>query len=65
MIRSIVVRERTATYAATVSTESLRPGPRSGYPNLLLAGDWTQRGMPATIEAAVSSGHECAGMLTP
>ena len=63
LTRSLVVRERTATFAATVETERLRPGPRSPYANLLLAGDWTVRGMPATIETAVRSGHHCADLV--
>jgi squalene-associated FAD-dependent desaturase len=63
LTRSLVVRERTATFAATVETEPLRPGPRSPYANFLLAGDWTQRGMPATIETAVRSGHRCAEII--
>ncbi|HKY31222.1 MAG TPA: hydroxysqualene dehydroxylase HpnE [Candidatus Polarisedimenticolia bacterium] len=62
--RALVVRERAATFSATVESEPLRPGRRSPYPNLLLAGDWTLRGMPATIEAAVRSGRACAEQLT-
>jgi squalene-associated FAD-dependent desaturase len=58
--RTMVVKERAATFAATVPTEPLRPGPLTPYGNLLLAGDWTERGMPATIEAAVRTGHRCA-----
>jgi hydroxysqualene dehydroxylase len=61
--RWLVVRERAATFAASVETEPLRPGPRSPWPNLALAGDWTVRGMPATIEAAVRSGHLAADLL--
>ena len=63
LTRSMVVRERTATFSATVATEPLRPGPRSCYPNLVLAGDWTVRGLPATIETAVTSGHQAAEIL--
>jgi squalene-associated FAD-dependent desaturase len=62
--RSMVVRERSATFAASVQTEPLRPGPRTPYGNLLLAGDWTERGMPATIETAVRAGHRCADLIT-
>lgn len=61
--RWLVVRERAATFTATLETEPLRPGPRSPWPNLLLAGDWTMRGIPATIEAAVRSGQMCARMV--
>ncbi len=37
-----------------------RPGTESRYPNLLLAGDWTATGLPATIEGAVRSGFSAA-----
>ena len=63
--RSMVVRERSATFAATVATEPLRPGHLTPYANFLLAGDWTERGMPATIETAVRTGHRCAEILMP
>ena len=63
LVRSQVVRERTATFSASVETEPLRPGRRSGFDNLWLAGDWTERGMPATIETAARTGHACANQL--
>jgi squalene-associated FAD-dependent desaturase len=63
LLRSLVVRERTATISATVETEPLRPGMTSPYVNLLLAGDWTERGLPATIETAVRTGHRCADRI--
>ena len=65
VVRSMVVRERTATFSATIETEPLRPGPRSGLQNLLLAGDWTAQELPATIEAAVRSGYRCADIILP
>jgi uncharacterized protein with NAD-binding domain and iron-sulfur cluster len=38
----------------------LRPGPVSDVPGLFLAGDWTDTGLPATIEGAVRSGLRAA-----
>jgi hypothetical protein len=29
----------------------------------MLAGDWTQTGLPATIEGAIRSGHRAAELL--
>jgi hypothetical protein len=29
-----------------------------------LAGDWTDTGLPATIESAVDSGHRAAALIT-
>lgn len=55
-----VVKERRATFAETPANEALRPGPDCGVPNLFLAGDWTVRGLPATIEGAIRSGRLAA-----
>jgi uncharacterized protein with NAD-binding domain and iron-sulfur cluster len=38
----------------------LRPGPATKWRNLHLAGDWTQTGLPATIEGAIRSGVSAA-----
>lgn len=54
-----IVRERRATFAATPVQDARRPGPRTSWRNLVLAGDWTNTGLPATIESAIRSGH-CA-----
>ena len=35
---------------------------QSGFDNLVLAGDWTDTGLPATIESAVMSGHRAAAL---
>ncbi|HXC53927.1 MAG TPA: hydroxysqualene dehydroxylase HpnE [Rhizomicrobium sp.] len=55
-----IVKERRATFAATPEQQRLRPGPVTRRANLLLAGDWTDTGLPATIEGAVRSGHAAA-----
>ena len=58
-----LVRERRATFAATAAQEARRPGPRVGPANLLLAGDWTATGLPATIEGAIRSGRVAASLV--
>ena len=58
-----VVKERRATVAATAEQERLRPGPRTGLANLVLAGDWTATGLPGTIEGAIRSGRTAAEVL--
>jgi hydroxysqualene dehydroxylase len=58
-----VVKERRATFAATATQERLRPGARTGVANLVLAGDWTATGLPATIEGAIRSGRTAAEAL--
>ena len=55
-----VVKERRATFAQTPAAAHLRPGCRTAVANLLLAGDWTNTGLPATIEGAVRSGFTAA-----
>jgi len=41
----------------------LRPPSRTQFDNLFIAGDWTATGLPATIEGAVQSGQDCAGIV--
>src|SRR5258708_28485697 len=55
LLHSVIVKEREATLSHTVEFDSLRPGPRTSISNLILAGDWTDTGLPATIERAVMS----------
>lgn len=55
-----IVKEKRATFAATPEQDALRPNAATDYANLVLAGDWTQTGLPATIEGAIRSGHKAA-----
>jgi hydroxysqualene dehydroxylase len=55
-----IVRERRATFAATPVQDRRRPGARTHCGNLFLAGDWTDTGLPATIEGAIRSGNRAA-----
>jgi zeta-carotene desaturase len=54
-----VVREHHATFSLA-SGEPPRPPSRTAVGNLWLAGDWTDTGLPATIEGAIVSGHRAA-----
>jgi squalene-associated FAD-dependent desaturase len=58
-----IVRERRATFEATPEQHALRPGARTQWTNLVLAGDWTDTGLPATIEGSVRSGNRAADLL--
>jgi squalene-associated FAD-dependent desaturase len=58
-----VIKEKRATFAQTPAALRLRPGPLSRWRNLVLAGDWTDTGYPATIESAVRSGAAAAKCL--
>ena len=58
-----IVKEKRATFAATPAQESRRPHAATRWTNLVLAGDWTQTGLPATIEGAIRSGFTAADRL--
>ena len=61
VVRARVVRERAATWANGWEEQEFRPGPVTPARGLLLAGDWTATGLPATAEGAVRSGERAAG----
>ncbi len=59
-----IVKERRATFAATPEQDARRPAPCTAWDNLLLAGDWTATGLPATIEGALRSGRTAADLIS-
>jgi squalene-associated FAD-dependent desaturase len=58
-----IVRERRATFAATPAQDAKRPSAETRWRNLALAGDWTNTGLPATIEGAIRSGNRAAEVI--
>jgi hydroxysqualene dehydroxylase len=58
-----IVRERRATFAATPAQDSKRPSAKTQWRNFALAGDWTNTGLPATIEGAIRSGNRAAALI--
>jgi hydroxysqualene dehydroxylase len=58
-----IVKEKRATFAATPAQDAKRPDARTRWPNVALAGDWVQTGLPATIEGAVRSGYRAASIV--
>jgi squalene-associated FAD-dependent desaturase len=58
--RSLVMREAEATFSCGPEAERARFGPGTSIPGLYVAGDWTNTGLPATIEGAVRSGLAAA-----
>ncbi len=60
VVRSRTVWETKATVSLAPGTDALRPGPVTPVRGFFLAGDWTQTGLPATIESAVVSGRAAA-----
>ncbi|MSP00643.1 MAG: FAD-binding protein [Acetobacteraceae bacterium] len=55
-----VIKERRATIVANVAQEERRPSAETRLLNLALAGDWTDTGLPGTIEGAIRSGVTAA-----
>ena len=55
-----VIKERHATFSPLPGIDKHRPSQKTPIKNLFLAGDWTDTGLPATIEGAVLSGQKCA-----
>jgi hypothetical protein len=55
-----IVVEKRATFAATPQENIHRPVTGTRWNNLFLAGDWTDTGLPATIEGALRSGYRAA-----
>ncbi len=63
VLRSLVIKERLATFSPSVESADARPTARTPIRGLYLAGDWTDTGLPATIEGAVESGYTAAGEI--
>jgi hypothetical protein len=57
-----IIKEKRATFAALPEEAARRPKTATGWANLLLAGDYVDTGLPATIEGAVRSGETAAAL---
>ncbi|MGH7878752.1 MAG: hydroxysqualene dehydroxylase HpnE, partial [Candidatus Binataceae bacterium] len=60
VLRALVLKEKQATIAPDPVSDANRPSVNTSVPNLFLAGDWIQTGLPATIESAVMAGNAAA-----
>jgi zeta-carotene desaturase len=60
LVKALVLKEKHATMAPDPLSDLSRPETVTPIPNLFLAGDWIQTGLPATIESAVVSGRAAA-----
>jgi hydroxysqualene dehydroxylase len=58
-----VIKERRATITASAAQEERRPAAQTNMENLALAGDWTDTGLPGTIEGAIRSGVTAAKLV--
>lgn len=58
-----LIREKQATFAASVGSDAYRPPARTPVAGLWLAGDYVAGDYPGTLESAVRSGVECARLI--
>jgi monoamine oxidase len=63
VLHHFVYKGLDATFMTVPATESFRIGVKTEWANLKLAGDWTQTGLPATLEGAVQSGWAVARQI--
>jgi zeta-carotene desaturase len=64
VLKSTVIKEVHATYSPRPGSDLHRPTAATPWPNVLLSGDWTATGWPATMESAVRSGYLAAEALS-
>ena len=64
LLKAAVVKEVRATYSIVPGLDELRPGPESGWPGLMMAGDSDRQGWPATMEGAARSGYLAAEAIS-
>lgn len=58
-----VIKEKRATFIPDSEGDNLRPSQKTKYRNLFIAGDWTDTGLPATIESALTSAKLCSDLI--
>ena len=58
-----IVKEKRATFAQTPEQLKRRPATATDWRNLFLAGDWTDTGLPATIEGSIRSGRKASEIV--
>ncbi|MBL8015692.1 MAG: FAD-dependent oxidoreductase, partial [Ignavibacteria bacterium] len=63
VVSTRVLKEMRATIVPDADSLKNRPQNRTKIKNLLMAGDWTDTGLPSTIEGAVKSGKSCAEII--
>lgn len=55
-----IINEKRATFIPNSENLLKRPSAKTKLENVFLAGDWTNTGLPATIEGAIKSGNTAA-----
>lgn len=63
IIDSKIIKERKATMISDVNSIKKRKKMNHNFNNLFIAGDWTNTGLPGTIESSVKSGRMISDMI--
>ncbi|PJA98678.1 MAG: hypothetical protein CO128_06080 [Ignavibacteriales bacterium CG_4_9_14_3_um_filter_30_11] len=58
-----IIKEKSATFIPNVENLNKRQTTKTKINNLFLAGDWTDTGLPATLEGAVISGKKATDLI--
>jgi squalene-associated FAD-dependent desaturase len=64
LVKATVIKEVNATFSPRPGIDQYRPSQETSWPRIVLAGDWTATGWPATMESAVRSGYLAAEEIT-
>jgi squalene-associated FAD-dependent desaturase len=62
IVDSLVCKCPNATFPATPAAAPARPSAHTAFANVFLAGDWTNTGLPSTLEGAAQSGQFAAAL---
>jgi len=60
LLKATVIKEARATFSPQPGVDRWRPTQQTSVKGMVLAGDWTATGWPATMEGAVRSGYLAA-----
>ncbi len=63
LIHFLIIKEKRATFSPFVGVEKVRPSHTTEISNFFIGGDWSNTGLPATIEGAIQSGSACAELV--
>ncbi len=58
-----IIKEKRATFKPDKKSLMSRPANKTKYKNFFIAGDWTDTGLPTTIEGAVKSSKNCVNEI--
>jgi squalene-associated FAD-dependent desaturase len=60
IIEYVIIKEKRATFILNEQIETIRKKNVLLFSNIIVAGDWTNTGLPSTIESAILSGKKAA-----